>query len=70
MAISSQDWRKPRATDDSMSSGNSTGRARGDGTFLPPSSVCGIADPHGGSRVLGGNLPDAEMLRLLDESMQ
>jgi len=53
-----------------MSSGNSTGRARGDGTFLPPSSVCGIADPHGGSRVLGGNLPDAEMLRLLDESMQ
>ncbi len=33
-------------------------------------NVCGVADPHGGSRVLAGNLPDAEMLRLLDESME
>lgn len=33
-------------------------------------NVCGIRDPSGGSRVLAGNLPDAEMLRLLDESME
>ena len=33
-------------------------------------NVCGVVDPHGGSRVLAGNLPDAEMLRLLDESMK
>lgn len=33
-------------------------------------NVCGIPDPRGGSRVLAGNLPDAEMLRLLDESTE
>ncbi|MGH7271098.1 MAG: hypothetical protein ACREJ3_11770 [Polyangiaceae bacterium] len=33
-------------------------------------NVCGIRDPNGGARVLAGNLPNAEMLRLLDESMQ
>lgn len=33
-------------------------------------NVCGIPDPHGGSRVLAGNLPDSEMLRLLDESAE
>jgi hypothetical protein len=33
-------------------------------------NVCGVADPQGGSRVLAGTLPDAEMLRLLDESME
>jgi hypothetical protein len=33
-------------------------------------NVCGVADPRGGSRVLAGNLPEAEMLRLLDESMK
>ncbi len=33
-------------------------------------TVCGIPDPYGGSRVLAGNLPDAEMLRLLDESTE
>lgn len=33
-------------------------------------NVCGVREPHGGSRVLAGNLPDAEMLRLLDESME
>lgn len=33
-------------------------------------NVCGVSDPQGGSRVLAGNLPDAEMLRLLDESME
>lgn len=33
-------------------------------------NVCGIRDPSGGSRVLAGNLPDTEMLRLLDESME
>jgi hypothetical protein len=33
-------------------------------------NVCGTTDPSGGSRVLAGNLPDAEMLRLLDESME
>lgn len=33
-------------------------------------NVCGVADVAGGSRLLAGNLPDAEMLRLLDESME
>jgi hypothetical protein len=33
-------------------------------------NVCGVSDPHGGSRVLAGNLPEPEMLRLLDESMK
>ncbi len=33
-------------------------------------NVCGVGDPHGGSRVLAGNLPEPEMLRLLDESME
>lgn len=33
-------------------------------------NVCGVSDPHGGSRVLAGNLPDAELLRLLDESLE
>lgn len=33
-------------------------------------NVCGVADVAGGSRLLVGSLPDAEMLRLLDESME
>jgi hypothetical protein len=33
-------------------------------------NVCGIPDPRGGSRVLAGNLPQVEMLRLLDESTE
>lgn len=33
-------------------------------------NVCAARDPAGGSRVLAGNLPDAELLRLLDESLQ
>lgn len=33
-------------------------------------SVCGVPDPRGGARVLAGSLPDAELLRLLDESME
>jgi len=33
-------------------------------------NVCGARDPAGGARVLAGNLPDDEMLRLLDESLQ
>lgn len=33
-------------------------------------NVCGVRDPRGGSRVLAGNLPDSEMLRLIDESME
>lgn len=33
-------------------------------------TVCGVPDRRGGSRVLAGNLPEAEMLRLLDESME
>lgn len=31
-------------------------------------NVCGTRDPSGGARVLAGNLPDAEMLRLIDAS--
>jgi len=33
-------------------------------------NVCGARDPEGGARVLAGDLPDDELLRLLDESLQ
>jgi len=32
--------------------------------------VCASPDPRGGARVLVGDLPDAEMMRLVDESLQ
>ncbi len=44
---------------------SSRGCARASGV-----NVCGVTDPHGGSRILAGNLPSTEMLRLLDESLE
>ncbi|MBA3547668.1 MAG: hypothetical protein H0T76_14380 [Nannocystis sp.] len=33
-------------------------------------NVCGAHDPRGGSRILAGKLPQPEMLRLIDESLE